>query len=116
MLLWVFCLAYGAELAVYSAFGEKPSVYLDLGSRVVFPTILASWVIADAKQYDCKLCYDFDAFLFFAWPIALPYYLFRTRGWRAFITILCFCGNYCCVCAGGIRISNGASHKVAVNV
>lgn len=29
-----------------------------------------------------KPAFEFDAFVFFAWPAVLPYYLFHTRGWR----------------------------------
>jgi hypothetical protein len=38
------------------------------------------------------LCYDYDALVFFAWPIVVPVYLFQTRGVRAFLTLRCFAG------------------------
>ena len=39
-----------------------------------------------------SLCYDYDSFVYFAWPIVAPIYLFQTRGVRAFLTLLCFAG------------------------
>jgi hypothetical protein len=46
--------------------------------------------MADARKKGRRLCYDYDSFVFFAWPVAAPIYLFQTRGARAFLTLLCF--------------------------
>jgi len=43
-------------------------------------------------QTSRRLCYDYDSFVFFAWPVVVPVYLFQTRGARAFLTLLCFAG------------------------
>jgi hypothetical protein len=48
--------------------------------------------MADAKKRKRQLCYDDGSFVFFAWPVVVPVYLFRTRGVRAFLTLLCFAG------------------------
>jgi len=64
----------------------------DLVSRAVLPLVIASWVMADARKRGRRLCYDYDSFVFFAWPVVLPVYLFQTRGARAFLTLLCFAG------------------------
>jgi hypothetical protein len=37
---------------------------------------------------------DSDVFAIFAWPVVVPIYLFRTRGFRAFLTLLCFAGTW----------------------
>ena len=49
-------------------------------------------VTADARARGRSLCYDFDTFILFAWPIVLPCYLFQTRGLRAFLSLLYFAG------------------------
>ncbi|SRR6266568_2039560 len=64
----------------------------DLASRVAFPLVMASWVLADARKRGRRLCYDYDSFVFFAWPVVVPVYLFQTRGARGFLTLLCFAG------------------------
>jgi hypothetical protein len=33
-------------------------------------------------------------FLYLAWPFVIPYYLFKTRGVKALITILSFAGIF----------------------
>ena len=59
---------------------------------VALPFIVASWVMADARKRGRQLCYDYDSFVYFMWPVIAPVYLFQTRGVRAFLTLLCFAG------------------------
>jgi hypothetical protein len=43
---------------------------------------ITGWVWEDRRACGYKASFEFDAFVFFAWPVAVPYYLCRTRGWR----------------------------------
>ena len=54
------------------------------------PTAVALWVLRDAQRRDRSLPFDFGTFVFFAWQVLLPWYLFRTRGWRALVVIAGF--------------------------
>jgi len=45
-----------------------------------FQTVLAFWVRADRRSRQFTAPFEFDAFVFFAWPVVLPYYFYRTRG------------------------------------
>jgi hypothetical protein len=54
--------------------------------------IVASWVTADARKRARKIPYDFDSWVFFAWPVILPVYLLQTRKLRIFLTLLFFIG------------------------
>ena len=47
--------------------------------------LLGLWVLIDRRARRFSLPFEFEAFVFFAWPIALPYYLYRTRGGRGFL-------------------------------
>ncbi len=53
-----------------------------------FVVILVGWVRADRMAREYHAPFEFDAFVFFAWPVAVPYYLCRTRGWRGFLIAL----------------------------
>ena len=90
LMLWLYALAFGIVLAIIPD-GKLPwrADYLSSGALAL---ILASWVVADAHKRQRKLSYDYDGFVFFAWPIVVPIYLFQTRGARAFLTLLCFAG------------------------
>ena len=46
---------------------------------------MAYWVIVDARAHRYRPSFDFGAFLFFAWPLVLPYYLSRARGARGLL-------------------------------
>jgi hypothetical protein len=89
--LWLYAIALAVAWAI-SIDVKGPSPHADLVSRIGLQLILASWVISDAQKRGRKLCYDYGSFVFFAWPIVVPVYLFQTRGARAFLTLLCFAG------------------------
>jgi len=52
---------------------------------IEFQTLLAVWVRMDRRRRNLSLPFEFDAFVFFGWPVALPYYLYRTRGRRGLL-------------------------------
>lgn len=47
-----------------------------------FQVLLAIWVRMDRRHRTLSLPFEFDAFVFFGWPVVVPYYLYRTRGGR----------------------------------
>ncbi len=98
ILIAVYLLIAAICTAVPLALGSRMSPRATLAGRVAFPVILALWVTSDARTRRQGLCYDFDTFIFFAWPVVLPWYLFRTRGARALLTVLYFAGL--CLAAG----------------
>jgi hypothetical protein len=49
---------------------------------LAFQLILACWVRVDRQVRGFRAPYEFDAFVFFAWPIVVPCYLYKTRGKR----------------------------------
>ena len=44
-----------------------------------FRIILAWWVSMDRRIRGYEVPFEFDAFVFFAWPFLVPYHLYRTR-------------------------------------
>ena len=52
-----------------------------------FQTLLSIWVRLDRRHRDLGLPFEFDAFVFFGWPVVVPYYLYRTRGKRGLVVI-----------------------------
>jgi hypothetical protein len=52
--------------------------------------VIADWILSDARRIRYQLWYDADTFFTAAWPVLAPIYLFKTRGTRAFIPIVCF--------------------------
>jgi hypothetical protein len=46
---------------------------------------LAWWVRADGRARRFAVPFEFEAVVFFSWPLAVPYYLLSTRRWRGVI-------------------------------
>ena len=78
-----FCLAASGLHKSLGSPSGAPAVAATLAS-VLFLSSMALWVIGDARQRQRSIPYDFGSFIFFAWPLVVPIYLFSTRGWRGF--------------------------------
>jgi len=89
--LWLCVVAFGIVSAV-SSDGAGLPMRAELAADLAFPLVMATWVMADARRRGLSLSYDYDTFVFLAWPLVVPAYLFQTRGTRAFLTLLCFAG------------------------
>jgi hypothetical protein len=50
-----------------------------------FSLILTLWVRADRQVRGFSVPFEFDAFVFFAWPAVVHYYLYRSRGGRGLL-------------------------------
>jgi hypothetical protein len=51
---------------------------------------VALWVYLDRQGRHLNLPFEFEAFVFFAWPILLPYYLVKSRGARGLLLAALF--------------------------
>jgi hypothetical protein len=94
--IWLYFIALG--MASGMSPGNQLPKRADLAASVGLAFVISYWVISDARKRGYRLCYDYDSFVYFAWPLVVPIYLFRTRGIRAFLTLLCF-GGVCLTAA-----------------
>ncbi len=90
LLLWLYACAY-ALAVLRQPDGVLPPAAHRL-SATALALVITGWVMADARKRHRPLCYDYDTLVFFLWPVVVPVYLIRTRGWRALLTGLCFLG------------------------
>jgi len=51
----------------------------ELAWRVGVPLLVVYWLRADSKRAGYWPCFEYDGFVFWAWPLALPHYLVHTR-------------------------------------
>lgn len=58
--------------------------------RVAFSVAITAWVMADVRKHRRDVPYDYETFVFFAWPLVVPVHLWRTRRWRALLTFVWF--------------------------
>ena len=55
-----------------------------------FILFVARWVAVDRRSHRFDAPFEFYAFVFFAWLVVIPYYLYKTRGPRGLIRGLGF--------------------------
>jgi len=84
-LFWVYgcCRGFISELSTISTRS-------DFVAAPAFALLVALWVSRDARLRERATGYDYPAFVFFLWPVFGPLYLFQTRGWRGFLSLLAF--------------------------
>ena len=68
---------------------SMPGELASLGS-VSQQLFVALWVYLDRQGRRLNLPFEFEAFVFFAWPILLPYYLVKSRGARGLLLTALF--------------------------
>jgi hypothetical protein len=83
--LLVLTASFAAGLSALSAHGLGESASTAALWSLGFRLILVSWVWFDRLACRISTPFDFDAFVFFAWPVAVPYYFYRARGRRGLL-------------------------------
>jgi uncharacterized membrane protein (GlpM family) len=58
--------------------------------KFTFALFVVRWVELDRRSHDLRTPFEFNAFVFFAWLVVLPYYLYKTRGPRGLLGALGF--------------------------
>jgi hypothetical protein len=81
-----YCLAIGV---MHDRVGSPPGIpaFVAILASFLLCGSIALWVLADAQRGRRSLPYDFGSFVFFAWWVLVPIYLFSTRGWRGLIPL-----------------------------
>jgi hypothetical protein len=89
--LILLTLVFTLTFAVLELHHFKVSRESELLWSVLRQLFIACWVHLDRRVHHLSLPYEFDAFVFFAWPVTLPYYLYKSRGIRGlFLAALIF--------------------------
>ena len=73
---------------------EWPAAEADLIYAFGFTLLLMWWVYVDRHKRRYPAPFEFEAFVFFAWPVVVPAYLIHTRRWRALPLIAALYGAY----------------------
>jgi hypothetical protein len=109
MIRWLFslpaALLYGFATTTLCAEGSlagEIGLFLVAAGYLIASTI-ALWILKDAKRLQCELPYDFGSWVFFLWPVMVPLYLFKTRGWRGMKVI----GLFVLIYAAGTLLGLG---------
>jgi len=87
-------LFYHSSNGLYLAHAIQPSPALFLLYRAGLLWLIGWWLKEESRRYGVKLVYCPGLLILIAWPIVIPYYLFKTRGVKGFITLLGLIGVF----------------------
>lgn len=76
--------------------GNIPTLF-NVWYFLAFYWVMGWWFINDSREHEIKWLdryVDMGFYLYMAWIFILPYYLFKTRGRKAFFTLLMFLAIY----------------------
>jgi len=81
---------YSVGLAVLASRGVRVSDGPSLFWKFTFALFMVRWAAIDRRSRSFSVPFEFDAFVFFAWVLVVPYYLLRSRGPRGLIGAMGF--------------------------
>jgi hypothetical protein len=86
--LGIIFLIENAALAFCTTLKYQQSPILPLLFSISVSSTLALWVHSDSKLTGASMGLDQAMYIFFAWPITFPIYIYKTRGFLAGSLIL----------------------------
>ena len=89
-LLYTFFIVTQVAAGFYVASGLEPPGLFTFVLTVGSIWIIGWWLRTDSQKRGVGWVYDMGLFLYLAWPLVLPYYLFKTRGPKALLVIVGF--------------------------
>src|SRR4030042_96865 len=94
LLLFTVALIIGVMFIWQTSYGIHeakhllPSGPFSLLCFVLLLSLTGYWLQQDSRNHSVTWVFDMGFFLLLAWPIIIPYYLFKTRKSKAFLIIL----------------------------
>ena len=92
--LFFLSVAYSIVQVSLNSQAEVVSDASDTLWAILYSVLVAVWATKEPKQESFQAPFEFGAFLYFAWPIVLPYYLVKTRGIEGLVLFIGFVGMY----------------------
>lgn len=86
--LILFSLALTVMFVAYLAGGASPSPTFLGAVSLLWPWLVALWIMADARRKSCVPCFDFGLYCYVLLPLTLPWYCLWSRGWRGLLTLV----------------------------
>ncbi len=89
-IFFVYLFFYQFTFSLYEARQLELPDGLEILSGLAFVWLIWWWLRDDSRKRNIQWMLDLGFFLILAWIFILPYHLFKTRGFAAFIPILFF--------------------------
>lgn len=88
--LLAFSIVYSILLSILAYSGEWVSYETDYFFVFSIGFLIAWWVKEDMLKRKLFGLFDFQAYVCGGWPLILPYYLIKTRGWKGILYTVVF--------------------------
>jgi hypothetical protein len=85
---------FALGLSICAAYRTNNPETTELLWTFEFRLLLTWWVHVDRRARAFDVPFEFDAFVFWVWPVVVPYYLYRSRGGRGLLLALGIWGLY----------------------
>lgn len=87
-ILFIAVAIFSLHCAVLSYYGAWPTEISQKLWRFSFSFLVACWVKQDCRKRGLNAPFEFAAFMFFLWPILLPFHLFKTHRFKGLLIYL----------------------------
>jgi hypothetical protein len=94
VMLFAFILVAEAAKAIFMVTRREPSTGYELLRTFGYLYVIGYWLQVDDRRHGFKWPYCRGVFLYLAGIFLLPYYLFKTRGKKGFLTLIIFASMY----------------------
>ena len=87
----VVCAFCSIAVGLYALAEVQPSPLAEMLVMYMPAVAVVLWADRDARRTGVVRVHDWGLFLWLAWPVLLPWYVFRTRGprgWRLLLVLL----------------------------
>jgi hypothetical protein len=102
LLLAMFILIANTAIGLHYGLSIQPSGALNLVYAMGIFWGLSWWLINDSQKYEWKWYLDWGIFLYVVGWLLVPFYLFKTRGTKAFLILFLFITFYLGTLVGGL--------------
>ena len=104
-LFWLFVVVTQLVAGLYFAGEIDPPPAYVLLYPLTFLWVIGWWMRRDCRERGVAWVLDMGLFLYMAWPFVMPYYLFKTRGVRALLTVGAFVAVYLLAFLAGVMLA-----------
>jgi len=82
IILLVFVVITRAIDGFYAIYDRNPSGAFVLLSYLGLFWLIGDWFMRDSRKNRVDWAFDMGLFLYISWPVFIPFYLFKTRGFK----------------------------------
>lgn len=80
LVILTFIVLSQIAFGIYAAKDIEPSGSFTFLYYIILICLIGYWLQKDSRKYHISWVFDMGFFLYLAWPLIMPYYLFKTRG------------------------------------